>query len=243
MAKRNLQVCLTPQLFDLYADQKSIVVVVDVLRATSSMCIAFEQGVEKMIPVSTVEEALEYRNGGRNYILAAERNGKPVKSFDFGNSPQVYLDMDVKDRTVVMTTTNGTKSINIAKRGHQVAIGSFLNLDAIAEWLKTQDQDVIIFCAGWKNKFNLEDTLFAGALAQQLVDSGLYDDSCDASQAAVVLWDQAKNDLFAFLENSSHRKRLGKLNIDSDIHFCLTLNQTSKIPVLEGDVLVAHDEC
>lgn len=243
MAKRNLQVCMTPKLFDLYADKKSIVVVVDVLRATSSMCIAFEKGVEKMIPVSTVEEALEYRNGGRDYILAAERDGKPVKSFDFGNSPQVYLDMDVKGRTIVMTTTNGTKSINIAKKDHDVAVGSLLNLDAIAKWLIKQNRDVIVFCAGWKDKFNLEDTLFAGALAEQLVASGLYDNSCDAAQASQVLWDKAKDDLFGFLENSSHRKRLAKLDIDSDIHFCLKANQTTKIPVLKGDILVADDEC
>ncbi len=178
---------MTPALFDLYADKKSIVVVVDVLRATSSMCIAFEQGVVKIIPVSTVEEALEYRNNGLDYILAAERNGAPVKSFDFGNSPQVYIDMDVKGRTVVMTTTNGTKSISIAKKDHDVAIGSLLNLDAIAKWLIAQDRDVIVFCAGWKDKFNLEDTLFAGALSEQLIESGLYDGSCDAVQASQVL--------------------------------------------------------
>lgn len=243
MAKRNLQVCMTPALFDLYADKKSIVVVVDVLRATSSMCIAFEQGVEKMIPVSTVEEALEYRNGGRDYILVAERNGKPVKSFDFGNSPQVYIDMDVRGRTVVMTTTNGTKSISIAKKDHDVAIGSLLNLDAIAKWLIAQNRDVIIFCAGWKNKFNLEDTLFAGALSEQLVASGLYDNSCDAVQASQVLWEKAKDDVYGFLENSSHRKRLAKLNIDSDVHFCLKVNQTTKIPVLKDGVLVAVNEC
>ena len=243
MDKRNLQVCMTPALFDLYADKKSIVVVVDVLRATSSMCIAFEQGVEKIIPVSTVEEALEYRNNGLDYILAAERNGAPVKSFDFGNSPQVYLDMDVKGRTVVMTTTNGTKSISIAKKDHDVAIGSLLNLDAIAKWLIAQDRDVIVFCAGWKNKFNLEDTLFAGALSEQLVTSGLYDDSCDAVQASQVLWEKAKDDVYGFLENSSHRKRLAKLDIDSDVHFCLKVNQTTKIPVLQGDVLVVEDEC
>jgi len=242
MAKRNLQVCMTPALFDLYADKKSIVVVVDVLRATSSMCIAFEQGVEKMIPVSTVEEALEYRNNGLDYILAAERNGAPVKSFDFGNSPQVYIDMDVKGRTVVMTTTNGTKSISIAKKDHDVAIGSLLNLDAIAKWLIAQGRDVIIFCAGWKNKFNLEDTLFAGALAEQLVESGLYDNSCDAVQASQVLWENAKDDVYGFLENSSHRKRLEKLDIDSDVHFCLKVNQTTKIPVLKDGVLVAVDE-
>jgi len=242
MDKRNLQVCMTPALFDLYADKKSIVVVVDVLRATSSMCIAFEQGVEKMIPVSTLEEALEYRNNGLDYILAAERNGAPVKSFDFGNSPQVYIDMDVKGRTVVMTTTNGTKSISIAKKDHDVAIGSLLNLDAIAKWLIAQERDVIVFCAGWKDKFNLEDTLFAGALAEQLVESGLYDNSCDAVQASQVLWEQAKDDVYGFLENSSHRKRLAKLNIDSDVHFCLKVNQTTRIPVLKEGVLVAVDE-
>ena len=239
MTKRNLQVCLTPALFDLYADKKSIVVVVDVLRATSSMCIAFEQGVEKMIPVSTVEEALEYRNNGLNYILAAERNGIPVKSFDFGNSPQVYMNMNVEGRTVVMTTTNGTKSINIAKKDHDVAIGSLLNLDAISKWLIAQDRDVIVFCAGWKNKFNLEDTLFAGALAEQLIASGLYDNSCDAVQASKVLWEQAKDDVYGFLKNSSHRKRLAKLDIDSDVHFCLKANQTTKIPLLKDGVLVA----
>jgi len=242
MAKRNLQVCMTPALFDLYADKKSIVVVVDVLRATSSMCIAFEQGVVKIIPVSTVEEALEYRNNGLDYILAAERNGAPVKSFDFGNSPQVYIDMDVKGRTVVMTTTNGTKSISIAKKDHDVAIGSLLNLDAIAKWLIAQDRDVIVFCAGWKDKFNLEDTLFAGALSEQLIESGLYDGSCDAVQASQVLWGQAQDDVYGFLENSSHRKRLAKLDIDSDVHFCLKVNQTTKIPILKEGVLVAVNE-
>ena len=243
MSKRNLQVCMSPALFDLYADRKSIVVVVDVLRATSTMCIAFEKGIEKMIPVSNVEEALEYRSTNPDYVLAAERNGAPVRGFDFGNSPQSYLDHDMSGKTIVMTTTNGTKSIGIAKKDHEVIIGSLLNLDAISKWLIKQDRDVIIFCAGWKDKFNLEDTLFAGGLAQQLVDSDLYDNSCDATQAAQILWEKGKGDLFAFLDNSSHRKRLAKLNIDSDIHFCLKINQTTKIPILKGDILVAVDAC
>ena len=242
MTKRNLQVCMSPALFDLYADKKSIVVVVDVLRATSTMCIAFEKGIEKMIPVSTLEEALEYRISNPDYILAAERNGIPVKGFDFGNSPQSYLAQDMSGKTVVMTTTNGTKSISIAKKDHEVVIGSLLNLNAIAKWLTKQNRDVIIFCAGWKNKINLEDTLFAGALAQHLVDTNLYDNSCDATQAAQILWEKGQNDLFGFLDNSSHRKRLAKLNIDSDIHICLKPNQTTKIPVLKNNILVAIDE-
>ena len=150
--------------------------------------------------------------------------------------------MDVKGRTVVMTTTNGTKSISIAKKDHDVAIGSLLNLDAIAKWLIAQDRDVIVFCAGWKDKFNLEDTLFAGALSEQLIESGLYDGSCDAVQASQVLWGQAQDDVYGFLENSSHRKRLAKLDIDSDVHFCLKVNQTTKIPILKEGVLVAVNE-
>ena len=231
---------MKPKLFSLYADKKSIVVIVDVLRATSSMCIAFEKGVNKIIPVSTVEEALEYKNEDLDYILVAERNGKIVKSFDFGNSPQVYLDMDVKGKTVVMTTTNGTRSINIAKKDHDIVIGSFLNLNSLAKWLINQDRDIIIFCAGWKGKFNLEDTLFSGALVEKLVDSSLYDKSCDAAQASKVLWDSAKDDLYRFLEDSSHRKRLSKLKIDSDIHFCLQINKTSKIPILKDNFLVVE---
>ena len=104
-----------------------------------------------------------------------------------------------------MTTTNGTKCINIAKKDHDVVVGSFLNLDALAEWLIKQDRDVILFCAGWKGRFNLEDTLFAGALVELFIASNLYDNSCDAAQASVVMWNAAKSDLFSFLKNSSHR--------------------------------------
>jgi 2-phosphosulfolactate phosphatase len=239
--KRKLQVCLTPKLFNLYEDKKSIVVIVDVLRATSTMCIAFENGVKRIIPVSKIEEALEYKNCGKDYILAAERNGKPVKGFDFGNSPQSYVNNDIKGKTLVMTTTNGTMAIDIAKKDHEVVVGSFLNLQAIAEWLISRDQDVIIFCAGWKDKFNLEDTIFAGALSELLVKSKLYDNSCDAAQAARFLWESAQGNLFAFLENSSHRKRLSNLNIDSDIHFCLQMNQSNKVPILIGTTLVIEN--
>ena len=121
--RREIKVCLTPDLFPIYTDRKSIVVVVDVLRATSAMCTAFHHGINKIIPVSTVEDALDYRDA-KDHILAAERNGKMVRGFDFGNSPLQYQNTDVKGKTLVMTTTNGTKAINIAKEDHQVVVGS-----------------------------------------------------------------------------------------------------------------------
>ncbi len=237
----NLQVCLSPDLFHLFSDRKSIVVVVDVLRATSSMCLAIENGIKQIIPVSTVEEALEYKNGN-DHILAAERNGQMVKGFDFGNSPLQYLNRDeLEGRTLVMTTTNGTKMIDIAKADHQVVIGSFLNLTALVNWLKEKQQDVIICCSGWKGRFCLEDTLFAGALSSKLMAEGFTSD-CDSVLASGRLYNASKKDLYNALEDSSHRKRLSKLDINDDVRLCLAHDMTEKIPVLQGKSLVAYTE-
>ncbi len=233
-----LQVCLSPDLFHLFSDRKSIVVVVDVLRATSSMCLAIENGIKEIIPVSTVEEALEYKNGP-NHILAAERNGQLVKGFDFGNSPQQYLSSDeLTGRSLIMTTTNGTKMINIAKEDHEVVIGSFLNISALTKWLIERKQDVIICCSGWKGRFCLEDTLFAGALASRLMASG-FDSDCDSVLASGRLYNASKKDLNGALDDSSHRKRLSNLSINDDVNLCLSYDLTDQIPVLKGNSLVA----
>ncbi len=237
----NLQVCLSPDLFHLFSDRKSIVVVVDVLRATSSMCLAIENGIKEIIPVSTVEEALEYKNGN-DFILAAERNGQLVKGFDFGNSPEQYLSPDeLEGRTLVMTTTNGTKMINIAKQDHEVVIGSFLNLSALVEWLVNKKQDVIICCSGWKGRFCLEDTLFAGALSSKLMAEGFHSD-CDSVLASGRLYSASKKDLYQALEDSSHRKRLSNLSINNDVKLCLAHDMTDEIPVLKGKSLVAANK-
>lgn len=125
-----IKVCLSPSLFPIYSDRKSIVVVVDILRATSAICTALDLGVKSIIPVSTIEDALDLKDCD-NHILAAERNGKVVRGFDIGNSPTDYLNKDFQDKKMVLTTTNGTRAINIAKRDHQVVIGSFLNIDVL----------------------------------------------------------------------------------------------------------------
>lgn len=231
-----IQVCFSPASFPLFRDDEAIVVVIDVLRATSAICTAFEHGVEKMIPISSLEEAFEYKKQG--YLVAAERDGSIVEGFTLGNSPFSYMDAALKGQTVVLTTTNGTKAINAAKNAHKVAIGSFLNLDALAEWLSEQERNVILLCAGWKDKFNMEDSLFAGALAEQLLITKKFTSDCDSARASVHLWNFASEDLYPFLRNSSHRNRLGRLNLDKDIRYCLTPNQTHVIPVLKDGSLV-----
>lgn len=232
--ERSVEVCLSPALIPHYKVAGKIVVVIDIFRATSSMCYGFENGAKEIIPVATVDECRSYE--GQDYLLAAERNGEVVEGFDFGNSPFSYTVEKVKGKKVVLTTTNGTHAIQEARAAEKIIIGSFLNLDAVAEWLRVQDNSVLLLCAGWKNKFNLEDTLFAGALLAKL--QGTFTQHCDAAVAAQDLFELAKNDLRGYLYKSSHSQRLKELNIEDDIQFCLKQNLCKVIPILEGDKLV-----
>jgi len=234
--KKTIEVCYSPILFELFNHKEHIVVVIDVLRATSSICVAFENGVDHIIPVSTIEESMALREHG--YFVAAERNGEKIEGFDFGNSPFSYMDERIKGKGIAITTTNGTKAISAAKNAHKVVIGSFLNLKSLSQWLKEQNRHIVLLCSGWKNKFNLEDTLLAGAMVNELKDDFKFTIDCDSAIAADYLYSLAKHDLFNFLENSSHRRRLARLDIIKDIEYCLQLNKTNVIPVLEGSRLI-----
>ncbi|MCC6541342.1 MAG: 2-phosphosulfolactate phosphatase, partial [Flavobacteriales bacterium] len=168
-----VEVCFSPGQYDLYAQDMGIVVVIDVLRATSAMVAAFEHGIDRIIPVATIEEAAQYI-GRTGYIAAAERNGEVVEGFAYGNSPLAYVGQDLRGHTIVMTTTNGTKAINLAKNARTLVVGSFLNLSALSAWLVKQDDNILLLCSGWKDKFNLEDSVFAGAVMERLLESGKF---------------------------------------------------------------------
>ncbi|MBK6522378.1 MAG: 2-phosphosulfolactate phosphatase [Bacteroidia bacterium] len=226
-----VEVCFSPNVYPLFHKDDAIVVVIDVLRATSAITTAFYNGVAQMIPVATVEEALEYKKKG--FIVAAERNGEVVPGFDLGNSPFGYMSKKVAGKTIAITTTNGTQAIKAAEKAKRILIGSFLNLDVMIDYLRAEKKDVLLLCAGWKNKFNLEDTLYAGAIADALISKYEFTTSCDSAIAAGQLYHLAKHDLYEFLSRSSHRNRLSKLNLDRDIKYCLTPNQCPVIPVME----------
>lgn len=234
MQKRNLEVCLTPALLHLHDFTNSIVVVIDIFRATSSICYGIENGAESIIPVATIEACESYRHS--EYLLAAERNGEVVDGFDFGNSPFSYTEDKVSGKTIVLTTTNGTHAINMSRGAHKIVIGSFLNLASLCDWLKTQSNDVLLLCSGWKDKVNLEDTLFAGGVVHYLREENYSLD--DAGIASEDLYIMAKGDLNTYLKKTSHSERLKKLGIEEDIKFCLNLNITKEIPVLDGERLV-----
>jgi 2-phosphosulfolactate phosphatase len=234
--RMNIEICFSPQSYPLFHNPDSIVVVIDILRASSAITTAFYHGVAKMIPVATIEEAQKYKENG--FLVAAERHAEIVPGFDLGNSPFGYMNARVKGKTIAITTTNGTHAINVAKHAHKVLIGSFLNFDTVVDYLRKEKKDVLFLCAGWKNKFNLEDTLYAGACSEALIYKYGFNSTCDSTIAAMELYKLAKHDMYGFLGNSSHRNRLVKLDLERDVRYCLTPNQCPVLPVMQGKFLV-----
>lgn len=231
---RTIDVCLTPDLMHLYSVTDKTVVVVDILRATSCMTTALAHGIKGIIPVASLEEALAAKSD--QVFTAGERDGKKVEEFDLGNSPFEYMQEHLRGKTIAFTTTNGTQAIVKSLGAREIIIGSFLNLSSVVGYLEKGQNNVLIVCAGWKGKFNLEDTLFAGAIVEEL--QHVMEPDCDAPLAAMQLYHAAKHDLNKALKNSSHVKRLARLGVYKDIVFCVTPNQYEVVPVLKDRVLV-----
>jgi len=231
---RTIDVCLSPDLMHLYPVKDHAVVVVDILRATSCMTTALAHGIESITPFAKLEECLALKAEG--YYTAGERDGKKVDGFDLGNSPFEYMEPDLKGKKIAFTTTNGTQAIVKSFGASEIIIGSFLNIGAVVRHLKSLKENILVVCAGWKGKVNLEDTLFAGAVVEHLNGSVVL--ACDAPRAALDLYKQAKHDMVDYLKDSSHVQRLARLNIEKDIKFCLTPDQYDVVPVLKDGVLV-----
>jgi 2-phosphosulfolactate phosphatase len=237
MSKNKIEVCFTPALYHTFHNNEAIVIVVDILRATSAICTAFMNGVSKIIPVATLEEAKDYKK--RGFMVAAERDGIVRDFADFGNSPYNFTSNLIEGKEIVYSTTNGTNTIMMARTSYQVLIGSYLNFTALVNYIIKSNRDIIILCAGWKEKFNLEDTLFAGALAKRVLKSGHYESICDSTLASTDLWNLANKDLLAYIDNVAQRNRLKLNGLDDVIGYCHTFDLTDKIPFLFEDYLIA----
>ncbi|WP_347157971.1 2-phosphosulfolactate phosphatase [Pontibacter chitinilyticus] len=230
----SIDVCYSPALLHLYDLEGKAVVAVDILRATSTMTTAFANGAADIIPVMDLEECRTF--AAKGYLTAAERDGIKADGFDLGNSPFSYGQEVVKDRTIAITTTNGTRAIRLSEAAEEIIVGSFLNLQVVADYLRELQLDVLVVCAGWKGQFNLEDTLYAGALVERLQDTFTF--ANDATLASLYLYRQAKDDLLSFLRQSSHVRRLENLGIEKDIAFCLQHDVFDVLPVWRHDRLV-----
>src|SRR5690606_28047308 len=204
LAMKKIEVCLSPELIHLYDLNQKMVVVVDIFRVTSTMVTALANQVHSITPIADLETCRNYQKQG--YVIAGERDGLPAEGFELGNSPLSYLDNAFADKKIAMTTTNGTLAIEKSKPGSkEILIGSFLNLKATANYLSSKDNDVVIFCAGWKGRYNLEDSLYAGALVEALAVTHTMD--CDGALAMKTLYQTVNLGLYDFLNQASHAKR------------------------------------
>lgn len=217
--------------------EQHITVIVDILRATTTMCTAIAHGAT-LIPVKTVEEAKQWKDKG--YLVAGERIEQDFSFADFGNSALQFMTETIRGKEIVHSTTNGTQALAMAKEYNpkEIVIGAFCNLDTLKDYLIKKDLDVEIFCSGWKNTFSLEDSVFAGALSKKLQDEGEFEIKDDATFCAMDLWQQAKDNLLQYMEKASHIHRLRKINLQDVFPYTFSLNTCHCVPILRENKIV-----
>lgn len=232
MSKPNLHTVLTPRLLDLYNLENSIVVIIDVFRATSTIATALYNGANCVYPVAGVDECIAL---GKKLqaITAGERDGKVIEGLQFGNSPAEYSRSVIHGETLVLTTTNGTKLLHmaLAQGADAVITGSFPNLSAVCNFLLSQNKNVILGCSGWKDRFNLEDTLFAGAVVERI--GGHFTVHCDSSLMAKEMYRLHRDDMKQFIRQTTHWHRLQAYGLDKDLEYCITQDVAGVLPLYD----------
>mgnify|MGYP000907434065 CR=1 FL=1 len=223
-----LDLCPSPALYTYYQQENDTVIVVDVFRASATMCAMLHNGAAAVIPVADIEEARRYKQEG--FLVGAERKTRKCDFADFGNSPFDYAREIVAGREVVFTTTNGTQAIQAAKGCGQLFVGTFSNIDAVLEASLRSSGRVVILCAGWNNRVNVEDTLFGGAFAARLLEKSEVTFGSDAIRIALALWQQAKGNPQGYLRQSDHYQRLIDHGAEGDAAYCLKMNTVHIVP-------------
>ena len=237
VSKPRLEVCLSPALLHLFDTKDVVVVIIDVFRATSTIAAALDNGAAYVLPVASVAECIELGTQIDNSITAGERDGKVAEGLEHGNSPLEYPTSFIYNKPLILTTTNGTKLLHMVEGASEIITGSFLNLDAVCNFLLNSNKNVLLGCAAWKDRFNLEDTLFAGAVVNKIRHA--YDINCDSASAANSLYEQSgRGDVLHFLKDSSHYRRLSGFGLEKDMEYCTTPNLHPVVPILKDGKLV-----
>lgn len=235
--KPHLSTCFSPALLNLYPLQDTIVVIIDVFRATSTIATALYNGATRVIPVEDVDTCKQLGNEIKGAITAGERDGKVIEGLQYGNSPAEYPRDFIAGKTLVLTTTNGTKLLHRAVNNGaaEVITGSFPNLGAVCDHLLNQNKNVILGCSAWKDRVNLEDTLFAGAVIQNIKKH--FTIHCDSSLMAEQVYQQHQNDLYEFIQHTTHWHRLAAYGLEKDLQYCISINVANVLPVYANNEL------
>jgi 2-phosphosulfolactate phosphatase len=214
-------------------------VVIDVLRASSTIITALSNGAKEVVPVGTVEFAVKVSGGifGGQTLLGGERNTKKIEGFALGNSPSEYTKEIVSGKSIVFYSTNGSRAIVKAKYSTNLFVCSFNNLKTVAKHIKMLDQDVIILCAGNNNLFSLEDSVCAGMLVSELIEGNKTIELTDASTGALTLFKSFGKNIFKMLSETDHGQLLINNSFEEDLKACAELDSTDVIPFYSGNVL------
>jgi 2-phosphosulfolactate phosphatase len=220
--------------------REDIIVIIDVLRCSSSIITALAKGTKRIIPVKTVIEARKIHDNHPDFILAGERNSIPPSGFQLGNSPWAFSRAIVNGKHIVLTTTSGTKAISEAKNVNHVLIGALINANCVAKTasrLAEKDgMNIALIVAGQKNNFSLEDFIGAGAIADSLSDKAMLSDS---AQAAILAFRKAKQSLYEVIAHGNHARYLIDIGFEEDVRFCTRLNSFQITPYYrQGSIIV-----
>lgn len=238
--KPTLFTILSPALLHLYDLNNAVVVIIDVFRATSTIATALFNGASKVIPVAGVDECKRIGSELAGAVTAGERDGKVIEGLQYGNSPAEYHKEFIEGKTLVLTTTNGTRLLHmaLAKGAAEIITGSFVNLSSVCQHLAEQNKNVILGCSAWKDRFNLEDTLFAGAVISTIKEH--FTIHCDSSLMAETMYRLHKNDLHTFIEQTTHYHRLAAYGLHNDLAYCVTIDAANVLPIYNNESLIVR---
>lgn len=237
MSKYHVDICFSPDLYAHYHRDGNLVVVIDIFRATTAITTALANGAAAVIPVSAIETALQYREQG--FLIAGERNGDKLDAFDFGNSPLEFSPEKVQGKTIAMTTTNGTRAFAAANNQHCIA-ASMLNFSAVVAFVQRAKTDVVFLCSGWTMKMNIEDSLLAGAFANELLNIPMFFSESDSIAIAQSMLKSAGNDWLSYILNASPRLRSKQQSLQKDMDWALQKDYTDIVPVMIDGQLVVN---
>ena len=214
-------------------------VVIDVLRASSTIITALTNGAKEIVPVGTIEFAVKVSGGifGGQTLLGGERNTKKIEGFALGNSPSEYTKEIVSGKSIVFYSTNGSRAVVKAKYSANLYVCSFNNLKALANHLNKLNEDVIILCSGNNNFFSLEDSVCAGMLINELTSGNVRIELTDSSNSALALFKVFGKNILKILSESDHGKLLNDNGFKDDLKICAELNSTNVIPFYAGNVI------
>lgn len=236
--KLTLDICLSPKMIANFNLDNTAIVIIDIVRASSTICTAISYEIDHLVSVESIEEALELRNNG--YIIGGERNGDKLEGFDYGNSPLSFMDRKLEGKKLALTTTNGTQTIRLAVDSSknstdcEILIGAFVNYTRIFNHLLRCNKNILLVCSGWKGNPSIEDTLFAGKLAKALEMSNRYAFISDSVIHAILIYELSGNNLFDFIMDNSVRfsQKIGQLG--TDIRYCLKEDVAKVLPVYKN---------